>query len=170
MNLYGFGGGDPVNNSDPFGTCPLVLALAGPQGLAAAAVWCLGEAVLVAGAASSATAIMSDRVSVGWNGQLIPTVGGRHQGEDAQVQEQGELHGCMTCGTTNPGTPTGRWIRNHVPPTSVKLPGEEQQLGPHCKSCSDAHGWLAKPADSQVERSASEARKTEASRPGHFNR
>jgi hypothetical protein len=49
MNLYGFSGGDPVNFSDPFGLCPVWLALADGPGPgpadAATALWCAGEAV-----------------------------------------------------------------------------------------------------------------------------
>ena len=134
MNLYGFAGGDPVNFSDPFGLCYGPAIVICPQIFAAAA----------AGLAFMATLLATEQARTGWDGRLIPTVGGRHRGEDAEVQDVGNLHGCMTCGTKTPGTPTGEWIRNHVPPTSVKLPGEEQQLGPHCQKCSDTQGgWLS---------------------------
>jgi len=46
----------------------------------------------------------------------------------------------MTCGAKTPGTKSGEWVPNHVPPTSVKMPGEEQQLGPHCLKCSQRQG------------------------------
>jgi hypothetical protein len=56
---------------------------------------------------------------------------------------------------------------NHVPPTSVKIPGEDQQLGPHCQNCSNTQGgqlskWLrelrdkvsppSKPKETETER------------------
>jgi RHS repeat-associated protein len=44
-NLYGFGGGDAVNYSDPFGLCPAVLILAGPVVGGATAAWCGAEVV-----------------------------------------------------------------------------------------------------------------------------
>jgi hypothetical protein len=74
-------------------------------------------------------------------GKLVPTAGGRPTAEERKkVNEIGEKSGCMTCGTTDPGTTSGNWVTNHVPPTSVAMPGEPQFLGPHCLECSNKQG------------------------------
>jgi hypothetical protein len=57
MNLYGFAGGDPINFSDPMGTCPIVGLAMGPVIGGGTAIWCLAEVALLAGAATSATAL-----------------------------------------------------------------------------------------------------------------
>src|SRR5688572_9218421 len=99
MNLYGFAGGDPINFSDPMGLCPIVLAAAGPAGVAAAGALCLGEIVMLAFAASSTI-----HTFMGRDRTLIPTQGGRPSREERDaVNELGELEGCMTCGATSPG-------------------------------------------------------------------
>jgi RHS repeat-associated protein len=134
LNLYGFAGGDPVSFSDPFGLCPFCLI---PVAIAAEDI----AATAIVGAIDwIGSNWASDQARTGWNGEMIPTVGGRHRGEDAEVQKQGDLHGCMTFGERTSGTSGGNWIRNHVPPTSVKMPGEAQFLGPHCQACSNKRG------------------------------
>lgn len=139
LNLYGFASGDPVNFSDPFGLCPEVpvlcpaLAAAGPL---------VGAAI---GATLLTVAQYQLDLALHGNSQpLIPTSGARPTAEeDRAVQDAGAAGGCMTCGATEPGTATGRWIRNHVPPTSVRIPGEPSYLGPHCQDCSNRQGgWL----------------------------
>lgn len=144
-NLYGFGGGDPVNQSDPFGLCPFCgpLALAGAGGTIEA-VPIVGQVVgtaMIIGAAGLAlyegAKWLADRQV-----ELIPVQGGKGitPGEQKAIDELGGKNGCMTCGATTPGTKSGKWVGNHVPPTSVAMPGEEQQAGPHCLQCSRKQG------------------------------
>jgi hypothetical protein len=126
-----------VNFSDPYGTCPFVLALAGPAGAVAAGSLCALEVGAVI--ATAATAWLAKRHASGRS--LVPTKGGRPTREERdKVNEAGDADGCMTCGGKDPGTKSGEWVPNHVPPTGVKMPGEEQQLGPHCIDCSRKQG------------------------------
>jgi hypothetical protein len=131
-NLYQFNGNNPMSYTDPYGLNPCLIP---PVAVACGAV--------IAGAVVT-TVILAQQAQhavARWGGHLIPTAGPRPSaGERRKVNEIGDAHGCMTCGGAVPGTQSGRWIPNHVPPTSLKLPGEEQQLGPHCQSCSNSQG------------------------------
>lgn len=55
-------------------------------------------------------------------------------------QESGGRGGCTTCGTRDLVTASGQWIRSHVPPTSLRMPGEPQYRGPHCQNRSNKQG------------------------------
>ncbi|MFL5576193.1 MAG: RHS repeat-associated core domain-containing protein [Gemmatimonadaceae bacterium] len=141
LNAYGFAAGDPVNYSDPFGLNPCLVP--------PAPAICAAIAITVAAAAWEAAKTVADIAQPGHSfsrlPELIPTAGPRPTaGERGAVNDLGEKNGCMTCGAATPGTKSGNWIPNHVPPTSVKMPGEGQQLGPHCQSCSNTQGgWLS---------------------------
>ncbi len=132
LNLYGFADGDPLNNSDPFGLCvgPLVLVCYW-------AAEATATQLVAAGVALTASILATQRAV----SQLIPTSGSRPSaGERRAVNDIGDATGCMTCGSMVPGTQSGNWITNHVPPTSLRIPGEPSQVGPHCKKCSDTQG------------------------------
>jgi hypothetical protein len=106
-----------------------------------ATVTAIGAAVVTLAVDQLNRAFKQALPASGYQGPLIPTAGPRPNAEeDRAVQEAGGTHGCMTCGSPSPGTASGRWIRNHVPPTAVKMPGEQQYLGPHCQTCSDRQG------------------------------
>ncbi len=56
LNLYGYAAGDPINNSDPFGLCPVCLVAGAASGVAT--VWATPQAAatVAAGTALAATA------------------------------------------------------------------------------------------------------------------
>jgi hypothetical protein len=59
--------------------------------------------------------------------------------ESAQVKKIGDKYGCHTCGTRDPGTKSGNWIRDHQPPNALnKLP--DASIFPQCLSCSNTQG------------------------------
>ena len=74
MNLYGFGGGDPVNNSDPFGLCPpcdgtgaiggVAGALGGAAGAASALIGATSDANMVAAGINAAIDWLKDKTQV----------------------------------------------------------------------------------------------------------
>jgi RHS repeat-associated protein len=137
VNLYQYNGNDPVAYADPFGLRPEVCPPCLIAGAAADALMVVGAAIIV----TAATADISNKVA---NQELVPTHTPRPTaGERRKVNEIGDRTGCMTCGTKNPGTTTGNWVANHVPPTSLAMPAEPQYLGPHCTDCSNKQGgWL----------------------------
>jgi RHS repeat-associated protein len=60
--------------------------------------------------------------------------------QQAQINRMGQIHGCHTCGTRNPGTKSGNFIGNHQPPTKLNSPRGQQHYLPHCKRCSAVQG------------------------------
>lgn len=60
--------------------------------------------------------------------------------ETDKVTEIGKETGCHTCGTTDPGTKSGDFIKDHQPPNATVPDGTPQRLYPHCKSCSASQG------------------------------
>jgi hypothetical protein len=73
--------------------------------------------------------------------QLTPVGDGDPTPDDKRrVNEIGERTGCMTCGAASPGTKTGNWPVNHVPPRRLRIPGEPSLGGPHCLACQNAQG------------------------------
>ena len=101
----------------------------------------VGPAVHLGGDAAQAGAnILDDAGRVGERTR-VPASGPRATAaQRRQVNEIGQRRGCETCGTREPGTRSGNWIPNHTPPTAVRMPGEAQQLGPHCATCSARQG------------------------------
>lgn len=101
------------------------------------------QAIAVVGSAIIGTAAVTDIHSKLANQELVPLAGRRPTAaEKERNQEVGKRTGCMTCGTDNPGTKSGKWIDNFVPPQSLAMPGEPFQIGPHCQRCSDRQGRL----------------------------
>jgi RHS repeat-associated protein len=60
--------------------------------------------------------------------------------ERDKIDEIGAETGCHTCGTTDPGTKSGRFVPDHQPPTAISEPGTPQRLYPHCINCSRVQG------------------------------
>lgn len=79
--------------------------------------------------------------------ESIPARGpGRlRESEQQQIDAIGRLFGCHTCGTTEPGTGSGRFIGDHQIPTAINPLGRGQRLFPHCKSCSNKQGGFVLP-------------------------
>jgi hypothetical protein len=80
-------------------------------------------------------------------GQGIPISQGastRSPGITAQNNVNGGANGCHICGAKTPGTPTGDWIKDHIPSTKIAKPGDPQTIFPSCQDCSDRQGWIVK--------------------------
>jgi RHS repeat-associated protein len=60
--------------------------------------------------------------------------------QQGQINQEGDTHGCHTCGTNNPGTASGNWVGDHQPPTALNPPGGPQVYYPQCVSCSNKQG------------------------------
>lgn len=66
------------------------------------------------------------------------------------AQERDEINrlfdegGCHTCGTRNPGTPSGNAVADHQPPSALAPAGTPQRLFPQCLSCSLMQGGHAR--------------------------
>jgi hypothetical protein len=60
--------------------------------------------------------------------------------EQAEIDRIGSLFGCHTCGTTNPGSPNGRFILDHQTPSALSSSGAAQRGFPHCWHCSHSQG------------------------------
>jgi hypothetical protein len=58
------------------------------------------------------------------------------------IDEAGKAHGCHTCTATTPGTPSGSWIPDHQPPTSLVPDGFPQTAYPHCFVCARMQGGV----------------------------
>ncbi|MEO3809909.1 polymorphic toxin-type HINT domain-containing protein [Sphaerisporangium sp. B11E5] len=65
------------------------------------------------------------------------------QDEVDQNNRNGDHFGCHTCGTRDPGTPRGTWVKDHQPPSEWVPDGTPQRLYPQCRSCSSKQGgWV----------------------------
>ncbi len=63
--------------------------------------------------------------------------------ERQEVNRMFFTHGCHTCGTREPGTPSGNAVLDHQPPTGFNPLGRRQYLLPHCLTCSLRQGgWI----------------------------
>lgn len=76
--------------------------------------------------------------------QLARGPGRRWTAEEIRENNRiGRKYGCHTCGTTDPGTPNGKFIGDHQLPTAWKPLRLPQHVFPHCASCSARQGnWL----------------------------
>jgi hypothetical protein len=76
-------------------------------------------------------------------GESIPA---RSSSRDFTVQERAEIKrigsqtGCHTCGTREPGTPSGNFFLDHQPASRLNPGGGLQRIFPHCMSCSARQG------------------------------
>jgi len=63
--------------------------------------------------------------------------------EREEITRIGRESGCHTCGTTNPGTLSGRFVVDHQLPNALNSSGLMQRLYPQCATCSARQGgWL----------------------------
>ncbi|MDJ0514337.1 MAG: hypothetical protein QNJ62_12930 [Methyloceanibacter sp.] len=60
--------------------------------------------------------------------------------ERREINRIGRKDGCHTCGTRDPGTPSGNFIPDHQQPNALTRPGESQRLFPQCWACSRQQG------------------------------
>lgn len=76
----------------------------------------------------------------------IPARGPERNFNSGERQEGNRMfytHGCHTCGTREPGTPSRNAILDHQPPTGFNPLGRRQYLLPHCLTCSLRQGgWI----------------------------
>jgi len=52
----------------------------------------------------------------------------------------GDEYGCHTCGTRDPATLSGNWVRDHQDPTALNTTGRPQRIYPQCATCSASQG------------------------------
>ena len=80
----------------------------------------------------------SDITGIGAYGRESIPSSGRNvsRSESAQVQILGDMYGCHTCGTMQPG---GSWVGDHQPPASVPS-NTPRALFPQCPTCSARQG------------------------------
>ena len=60
--------------------------------------------------------------------------------ERAEINRIGRTTGCHTCGTKDPGTPSGNFIPDHQLPSALNRSPARQSLYPHCLTCSLVQG------------------------------
>jgi RHS repeat-associated protein len=75
--------------------------------------------------------------------ESIPARGPSRQFTEAETREVnriGSSAGCHTCGTTNPTTKSGNFVRDHQPPSALVNSDSSQRLYPQCVSCSRKQG------------------------------
>lgn len=58
--------------------------------------------------------------------------------ERTEINRLGRSYGCHTCGTKNPGTPSGNFVPDHQPPARLAI--EPFRLYPQCIACSARQG------------------------------
>jgi RHS repeat-associated protein len=63
--------------------------------------------------------------------------------EQRGINLEGGANGCHSCGALTPGIPSGNWILDHQPPTSL-AGGAPQKGYPHCDRCSRQQGGFVK--------------------------
>ncbi|MCY7412783.1 MAG: HNH endonuclease [Salinibacterium sp.] len=141
INLYGFAGGDPVNFSDPFGTCPVVLAALGPVGVAAAAGWCIGEVAVLGFAAWQATRSLSGVLQR--DGDPEGESGGDRAGKDFKPKDKKEIRGpegrsCTYCGRTTTREPGKTQSQaDHIEPKAKGGSGTKKNGTNACAQCNN---------------------------------
>jgi RHS repeat-associated protein len=60
--------------------------------------------------------------------------------EVAKVNEMENKNGCHTCGTKDPGTARGNFVKDHQPPTGLNQNNQLQKLLHQCIGCSRQQG------------------------------
>jgi hypothetical protein len=60
--------------------------------------------------------------------------------ERNRINEIGSGTGCHTCGTRDPGTPSGNFVPDHQPPNALNSSQQPQRLYPQCLGCSQGQG------------------------------
>ena len=60
--------------------------------------------------------------------------------ERNEINLRGYRDGCHTCGSRDPGTPTGNFIPDHQLPSAIIPRGQRQRLYPQCAYCSSRQG------------------------------
>jgi hypothetical protein len=66
-----------------------------------------------------------------------------YSSERQEVNRMFYTHGCHTCGTREPGTPSRNAVLDHQPPTGFNPLGRRQYLLPQCLNCSLRQGgWI----------------------------
>lgn len=60
--------------------------------------------------------------------------------ETRENNTNGDLYGCHTCGTNEPGTFSGNWIRDHQYPSALNSSVTPQRIYPQCATCSSMQG------------------------------
>ena len=63
-----------------------------------------------------------------------------NRSEQAENNRNGREDGCHTCGTREPGMPSGNFVGDHQRPSALIRPGETQRIYPQCRSCSQRQG------------------------------
>ncbi|MHB1215312.1 MAG: RHS repeat-associated core domain-containing protein [Thiobacillus sp.] len=122
VNFYAYVGNNPVNGNDPSGQAASKIA--------------------------EALANLIKRFEPGPHaGQGVPMPGpGRPSAAVRnEINEVGNVTGCHLCGAKEPGTTTGRWVPDHIPPSA--LANGKPQLGfPSCINCSRSQGGFVNAA------------------------
>jgi hypothetical protein len=79
-------------------------------------------------------------------GRPIPAGPGQkpNTAQQNQINSSGQEFGRHTCGTRDPGTPSGNWIGDHQTPTALNPPEQRQYFLPHCRFCSPSQGGLVR--------------------------
>ncbi len=120
--------------------------------VAGAAVTAAGTAAVVHGVNTGKNALNHLLNSNGKRNTLEPgphagkSIPARSKGRDftpeerQQVNDIGNDTGCHTCGSKDPKTKSGNFIPDHQPVSALVPDGTEQQLYPHCQSCSNSQG------------------------------
>jgi RHS repeat-associated protein len=110
------------------------------------------------GTASDAAAVRKSNLTLGGPNQKagVALVDGNIDAPGVRelVDEYGANFGCHTCPAMTPGTPSGRWIPDHQPPTALVSPGTPQTAFPHCRECALSQGGVV----SQINQNAARGR------------
>jgi len=60
--------------------------------------------------------------------------------ETRENNMNGDLYGCHTCGSSEPGTLSGNWVRDHQYPSALNYSQRPQRIYPQCVICSAVQG------------------------------
>ena len=166
-NGYSYVGGDPISFNDPSGhwanfAIGAGLRIVGGRAASAAigkfarealgATAGIGAACVLAGVCTfneaedcppGADKPVPENVGPGTNaGDSVPAGPSARptKEQQGQINDIGNVDGCHTCGTTDPGTKSGNWVGDHQPPTALNPQGKPQSYYPQCLGCSRVQG------------------------------